>query len=264
MLNAMQKAIIKKDLRFVKEAKGNLSSIIIVSLIFGVVFPAMFILIMHFVPYDELGDFAQILNLTSAYPEQYGAIHTMLVLLLNNIIPLFFLIIPVISATTMAAGSFVGEKEKRTLETLLYCPLSLRQIFSAKVLATFFMSMAVTVGSFVAFVIISQLLLFFTLGYFILPGLNWLILILIVTPAISLLAVTIISKISVKAQTVEEAFQKAGLLALPVIMLGAGQLTGLMLINEWMMLLLGAIIGFVAWIMMRSAVRNYNYEALLK
>ena len=36
------------------------------------------------------------------------------------------------TASIMAASSFVGEKEKRTLETLLYSPLTVGQIFRAR------------------------------------------------------------------------------------------------------------------------------------
>ncbi|HIW21560.1 MAG TPA: ABC transporter permease subunit [Candidatus Dorea intestinavium] len=61
-------------------------------------------------------------------------------------------------ASIMAAGSFVGEKEKRTLETLLYSPLSITKIFQAKVLASFLLSMFISFISFV-FLINAGLLL---------------------------------------------------------------------------------------------------------
>lgn len=41
------------------------------------------------------------------------------------------LMIPVMASSVMAASSFVGEKEKHTLETLLYSPLSLKQLFQS-------------------------------------------------------------------------------------------------------------------------------------
>ena len=48
------------------------------------------------------------------------------------------------------------EKEKRTLETLLYCPLSLRKIFQAKVLASFLLSMTVSLFSFAAMLLVME------------------------------------------------------------------------------------------------------------
>ncbi len=45
------------------------------------------------------------------------------------ILPVFFMIIPVMAASIMSASAFVGEKEKHTLETLLYCRLSVKQAY---------------------------------------------------------------------------------------------------------------------------------------
>jgi len=263
MINTMQKAIIQKDLRFVKTTKGNLSSIIVVSLMFGVIVPAIFIIGIHFTP-DDAGEFAEIVNLLLASDATVDLQTALFMLALNYITPMFFMMIPVISAATMSASSFVGEKEKRTLETLCYSPLPIGKIFSAKVLASLFMAMAVTLATFILFVIISQTMLFFMLGHFIFPGLMWLVLILVVTPALSLLAITITSMISAKAQTIEEAVQKSGLLTIPIILIMSTQFTGIILINAWIMLGFGAVIAIIALVLLKNSLRNYNYEKLLK
>ena len=54
-------------------------------------------------------------------------------LILNYILPVFFLMIPIMTASIMAASSFVGEKEKHTLETLLYCPLYSGSVVKTKI-----------------------------------------------------------------------------------------------------------------------------------
>ena len=263
MINGMQRAIIEKDLRFVKETKGNLSSIIIVSLMFGVVFPSLFIALMHFNP-EGMDEMEALFGLLPGAMSPSEINQAVLSIILNNIVPMFFLMIPVIATTTMATGSFVGEKEKRTLETLLYSPLSLRKIFSSKVLAALILSMAVTIGTFIIYFVVSQTLIYFMFGNFMLPGINWYITVFVVAPALTLLAVTITSKISAKAQTMEEAFQKAGLITLPIILLAASQFTGLMMLNAWILLIMAAVVGAVAFILMQSALKNYNYEMLLK
>jgi len=263
MLNSMQKAIIQKDLRFFKTTKGNIVSIVIVALMFGVAFPAMFIGIMYFVP-EDMGDFGDLLGLMPGAMGETDMSLAILSFVLNNIIPAFFLMIPVIATTAMATASFVGEKEKRTLETLLYSPLSLRKIFSSKVLSAFLLSMISTVGTFIAYLLVSQTLIYFMFGSFMLPGVNWYITVFLVAPALTLLAVTITSKISAKAQSMEEAFQKAGLITLPIVLLAASQFTGLMMLNAWILLVIAALVGAAAFVMLKSAVRNYNYEMLLK
>jgi len=263
MINSKQRALIAKDLRFAKETKGNIASIIIVSLVFCVVIPSVIIIAMHFNP-DGMNELDGLLALLG---DMFGEIDTNMVLLsflLNNIIPLFFLMIPVIATTTMATSSFIGEKEKRTLETLLYSPISLRQIFSSKVLAAFFLSMIVTVTAFILYLAVSQVLMHFLFGQFILPGINWFLIVLVIAPVISLLAVTITCKISAKAQTMEEAFQKAGLLTIPIILFAASQVTGLMIISTWVLLGVGIVIGIVAYVLMQSALRSFKYETLLK
>jgi len=263
MFNSMQKAIIEKDLHFFKTTRGNISSIIVVSLMFSAVFPAIFILIMHFSP-DEMDDMAELFAMVPGAIGQFETNLAVLSIMLNNIVPVFFLMIPVMATTTMATASFVGEKEKRTLETLLYSPLQLNKIFSSKVIASLFLSMIVTIGTFIVYLVISQSLIYFLFGVLMLPTVNWYITVFIVAPVLTLLAVTITSKISAKAQTMEEAFQKAGLITIPIILLAASQFTGLMLLNAWVLLVAAAVIGVIAFVLMKSALRNFNYEMLLR
>jgi len=262
MINLKQKALIVKDLRFIKSTKGNLTAIIIVSLMFSVVIPSIFIVAMYLSP-DDLGDFEFFLGLLGDITPEEATL-AVLSLMLNNIAPMMFLMIPVIATTTMATTSFVGEKEKRTLETLLYSPLSLSQIFSSKVLASFFMSVIVTILTFFLYFAVSQTLLHFLFGQVMLPSANWYLTVFVVAPALSLLAVTITVKISAKAQTMEEAFQKAGLLTIPVIIFAGSQFTGLMMLSVWLLLAVAAVIGIIALVLMKSALRNFNYEMLLK
>jgi len=259
----MQRALIAKDLRFAKQTKGNVMSIIIVSLVFCVILPAAVIIIMYFNP-DGMSGLDNLLGLLG---DTYGSEESniaVLSLILNNFAPMLFLMIPVIATTTMATSSFIGEKEKRTLETLLYSPMSLRQIFSSKVMASFFLSMVVTVTAFICYFAVSQVLAYLLFGQLILPGVNWYLIVFVVAPVISLLAVTVTCKISAKALTMEEAFQKAGLLTIPIILLAASQISGLMMINAWILLGVAAAIGLVAYVLMQSALRNFNYEMLLK
>ena len=87
----------------------------------------MFVFLIYFNPNDP--DIQKLLELLPQ-SAQYGSLElTVAGMILNFILPVFFLIIPIMTASIMAASSFVGEKEKHTLETLLYCPMSVKQIF---------------------------------------------------------------------------------------------------------------------------------------
>ncbi|HIZ07983.1 MAG TPA: ABC transporter permease subunit [Candidatus Eubacterium avistercoris] len=255
-------AIIKKDFRSVAANKKFFASLMIVPLILVIILPAIFIFSIHFAPEDpDIQRAIQMLpsNLQSGNLEQ-----SLLNMLLHYILPLFFLIIPIMTASITAASAFVGEKEKHTLETLLYCPLSLRQIFSAKVLAAFLLSMIVSLISFFAMILVLEIEVYLLLGALVLPGASWIIILLLISPSVSLIAVTMIVKSSAKAKSVEESQQTAVFLILPVIFLIAGQFTGLLLAGIWILTGIGILCALLAWLLLRVSMKQYTYERLLK
>ena len=164
----------------------------------------------------------------------------------------------------MAASSFVGEKEKHTLETLFYAPLSLDQIFRSKVLASFLLSMAVSLLSFLGMFIVVEAEIFFLMGTFLVPGPNWLVILALLSPSVSLIAVTLIVKSSAKAQSMEESQQSAVFLILLLLLLIVGQVSGLMLLRPWILLILSLICIGIACILLKRAVKGFAYERLLE
>ncbi len=261
-MNSMQIALIKKDLRSITSNKRLFSVLLIVPLVFTLVLPSILILTVTFAPM-ETSDFQSMLALLPA-GAQGGDMRLMIIdLLLNNILPIFFLLIPIMAASVMAASSFVGEKEKRTLETLLYCPLSLKQIFNAKILASFLLSMLVSLSSFVVMIVAVEAEIVFATGSLLLPSVSWLVLMLLVSPAVSLIAITLIVRGSAKAQTMEESQQRSVFLILPIMMLAVGQFSGLMLINVWILLGLGIVLAGIALLAMRSSFGKFTYEVLI-
>jgi len=263
MINSMQKAIILKDFKSVTTNKNLMTALIIVPLVFTVVMPIIFIAAIHFAP-EQTSDFEEILGMLPEEMKSDNMSETIIVFLLNNIMPVFFTLIPIMASSIMAASSFVGEKEKRTLETLLYSPLTLTQIFQSKVWASFLLSMTITFSSFIIMVIVVETAVLLTLGHLIIPGISWIITILVVAPSVSLLAIVFIIKGSAKAQTMEESQQRAIFLIMPLLLLIIGQFTGLVMINAWYLLIIGGIAGLVAWLLMMNSMKKFTYELLLK
>ncbi len=56
----------------------------------------------------------------------------------------FFLMVTIINSMVTAANSFVGEKERNTLETLLFAPISIKELFIGKVLSSFIPASGIT------------------------------------------------------------------------------------------------------------------------
>ena len=263
ILNSMQKAIVKKDLRSITSNKRLMTTLMIVPLVLTLVLPTIFILVMYFVP-DQMNNMDVLLGMLGPEVLQGDTTQVIIDLIVNQMMPIFFIIIPIMAASVMAASSFVGEKEKSTLETLLYCPLSLRQIFESKVLASFIMSMAVSLISFVVMMIVVELEMVLLFGVALVPDLSWAVTMLLVSPAISMIAISLIVRGSAKAQSMEESQQGAVFLVLPVIMVVVGQFTGILLISAWMLLALGVVLAVIAVLFLKKAFGRFSYEELLQ
>lgn len=260
MKNTMY-AIIKKDFRSVAANRRLFPVLLIVPLILTVILPSIFVFSICFLPVDP--DILKLLELIPQKAQLESLEHTLCGLILNYIFPVFFLMIPIMTASIMSASAFVGEKERHTLETLLYCPLTLQQIFQAKVLASFLLSMLVSLISFVSMLLVIETELYFLTDSILFPSVNWLVVILLVSPALSLIAVTLIVRGSAKAQSMEESQQAAIFLIIPLVLLVVGQFTGILLMSVWILLGLGIFCALLAWILLRKSMRRFTYEKLL-
>ena len=261
-MNRAISAIVKKDMREITANRQLLLTIVVVPLVLTLVMPTIYFLTAHFAP-EEVEELQQLMRLLPAEAQAVGAEALMAKLLLDNILPMFFLIIPIMAASVMAASSFVGEKEQSTLETLLYCPLTVKQLFYAKVLASFLMSMLVSWSSFLVMVLVLGLEFYVLTGGMMTLGVSWVLVMVCLSPAVSLIAITLIVRRSAKAQNVMEAQQKAAFLVLPVVFLIAGQFIGAMLINAWILAGLSLGLGVLAWVLLRMSLNKFCGEMLL-
>ena len=76
----------------------------------------------------------------------------------------FFLIVPLMVSSILAADSLVGEKERKTLEGLLYTPLTDAELYVAKALVAMLPALALTLVSFVIYTIVVNVAGYSTVG----------------------------------------------------------------------------------------------------
>lgn len=262
-MNVRQLAVMTKDIRGVTLNKQVFAVLLIVPLALTIVLPSIFVLVTAFAP-DAASDFQKILDMLPADNVARSQQQRIFGLILNNIMPVFFLMIPIMTSSVMAASSFVGEKEKHTLETLLYSPLSLKQMFQAKILAGFSVGMMVSYISFAAMMLVLELEVFLLTGKAILPSSSWLAIMLLIAPAISIIAIAVTVRSSAKAQTIEEAQQRAVFLVFPILALLIGQFTGILLISAGLLWGVGAVLAALDVLLMRGAAGSFTYEKLLR
>ena len=262
-MNTRQFALMKKDIRSITSNKQVLMVMLMVPLALTIVLPSIIVFVTVLVP-DSASDFQKLLDMLPVSAGEYNQEQLILGLVLNKIMPAFFLIIPVMASSVMAASSFVGEKEKHTLETLLYSPLSLKQLFQSKILAGFSVGMMVSYISFAAMMIVLEIEMFFLTGSVMIPDISWLVIMLLIAPALSLVAIAVTVRGSAKAQTIEEAQQRAVFLIFPILALVIGQFTGIILVNTGLLLGLGIVLAILDVFFMKGAAKNFTYEKLLR
>lgn len=264
MVNSMQLAIIKKDLKTIVFNKRLFPVLLIVPFVFTIVIPTIFLLIIMFMP-ETSDDFNKIMAIIPGLATGEDLRLSIMNFFINSVIPLFFIIIPIMSASVMAASSFVGEKEKKTLETLLYSPISLSKIFASKIYASLFLSLFVCFLSFLVMILVVQVELLMIKGVMVSLNITtWLIILCLLSPSMSLLAITLTVGGSAKAQTVEESQQRAAFLILPIILLLVGQFTGLIILSPLLLMALAILFAIVACFLMKRASSKFKYEELLK
>ena len=236
---------------------------LMVPLALTIILPSILVFVTVMAP-ESTSDFQKLLEMLPVAAREQDQEQLILGLMLNKIMPAFFLMIPVMASSVMAASSFVGEKEKHTLETLLYSPLSLKQLFQSKILAGFSVGMMVSYISFAAMILVLEIEMICLKGSVIMPDISWLIIMLFIAPAISLVAIAVTVRGSAKAQTIEEAQQRAVFLIFPILALVIGQFTGIVLVNTGLLLGLGIVLAVLDVLLMRGAARKFTYEKLLK
>ena len=262
-MNAGQLALIKKDIRSVTSNKQVFAVLLIVPIVLTIALPSIFVFVISFAP-DAASDFQKLLDMLPVSNGECSQQQRMFGLILNQIMPSFFLMIPIMASSVMAASSFVGEKEKHTLETLLYSPLSLGHLFRSKILAGLSVGMMVSYSSFAAMLLVLELEAFFLTGDLLLPAASWLAIMLLIAPAISLAAIAVTVRSSAKAQTIEEAQQRAVFLIFPILALLIGQFTGIILISAGLLWAVGIVLAALAVLLMKGAAGSFTYEKLLK
>lgn len=173
-----------------------------------------------------------------------------------------YLLIPLMVATVIAADSFAGERDRRTLEALLHTPTSDRELFIAKVLAAWGPAMVVSLAGFAIYSVLANLLAWPVTGEIFFPTPEWWLLALVVTPATAALGLGIMVLVSSRVQSLQAAHQFGSLVVLPVILLLIGQVTGALLFSPRFVAGLGLVIWTLALVLLGLALHDFNRNRL--
>lgn len=259
-------AIAAKDMRETFSTARLVMPLIIVPLVVVVGYPTVFLLALKLTPgaanglQGFLGGFSpsavpDIPGLTTAGRAAYIAV----VYLFSG----FFLLVPVMVSTVIAANSFAGEKERRTLEGLLYTPVSDSELVVGKVAASFLPALAFAWICFAIYTAIVGILGVPVVGQLFFPTANWWALMVLFVPAVSLLVISLVVLVSAKARGFQEANAIGGSVVLPLIALVAAQASGMMVLTAAVIASVAGIFALCDVLLLAIIVRSFRRSRIV-
>ena len=260
-------AVARRDLTAVRRSRAVLVPAAIVPLVLLLGLPLILYVTFRLVGAEAESEIAPMLaSLPDAARAALDALppaaRPMYVLLVHLLAPLHVLS-PLVVSTAVAADSFAGERERRTLEPLLHTPTTDGELFLAKVLTPWAIALAVSVAGFALYAAVVDVLLWPYAGRLVLPDATWTALALWVAPAFSALGIGTIVLVSSRVGTVQESFQLGGLVVLPVVALVVGQATGAVYFGAAWVALLGLAAWLAAGFVLAVGARTFRRDAIL-
>jgi ABC-2 type transport system permease protein len=262
-------AIIRKDLKVVIQNKNIVTPIIIIFVVFFIGIPWLIGLAPAII-HGFGGQMTSLEGLLAKMPAGmlqelagYTVSQKAIVFALGDMLMPFFLIIPLMTASMLAADSFAGEKERKTLEALLYTPTTDRELFIAKMLSGWLASIAVALCAFLIYAINVNAAAWSQMQRIFFPTTLWLVLVIWVVPALSGLGVSLMVVVSARAQGFQDANQMAGLVVLPIVVLFYAQMAGAIFINITILVLIGLIIWLMTGVLIWLGSRTFHRNRLL-
>lgn len=241
------RTIVGRDLRAVRRSKAIVLPMILVPAVLLLALPFGIGLIARSVPTDQVGN-ALSSPLVSGLADPILSLpekEQLIVLVLGYLLPPLLLVIPLMVSAVLAADTFAGEKERRTLEVVLHLPISDRDLFVAKVLSAFIPAVIITWIGAVVFAIVGNAVAWPVMGRIFLPYSQFFLMVVWVGPAVALLSLGLLVVVSSRAKTTQEANQLGGAVILPLIFLAAAQASAMLLLPP-----LGVIgVGTVLWVL---------------
>ncbi len=259
-------AIVRKDLAEVTSSRSVMVPMVIVPLVLCVVLPAVVLLLGLNGAAGSLNGMALVAKLVARYPVPAGfdsIVDRVMYVFLNYSFLPFFMIIPVMASAIIGANSVVGEKERGTLETLLYTPISNRELVEAKLLSSFIPALVETASGFVGYFLVSNAIFWAYRGQLIVRSLIWIPALLLLAPSVALLGLSMTLLVSLRAKTYMEAQQLSGMVVIPFVVLLYAQIGGLLVLSPLIVVGLGVVALVVSYLIYGKIGPRFSREQIL-
>lgn len=176
----------------------------------------------------------------------------------------FFLMVAIINSMVTSSNSFVGEKERNTLETLLFAPISIKDLFLGKVLASLIPTLGISFAAFIVSFIMVNIITYPYFEVILYFNSTWMILMFWVIPILVLFNIILNVLISAKVKTFQEAQQFGGLLVLPIVGIIISQASGMFFLSPLTLFLIGVVLLIANLALLKLVTKFNNRNALFQ
>jgi ABC-2 type transport system permease protein len=175
----------------------------------------------------------------------------------------FYLLMPGIMPTLIAAYSIAGEKKNGTLEPMLATPVRTGDVLLGKTLAAVIPAVILTWASFVIYALLVNGFTAGTFGTPILPNALWAIALLVTGPLLAVLSVYASILVSARLSDVRAAQQVSAVLVVPIMGLFVLQLFGMVTLSVNTLLAVSAGLLALDLIMIKLGSAVFQREEIL-
>lgn len=264
----MVKAVVRADLFRLIKTRDYWIPLIILGGMFFVVLPVILLGAMSFV--KETSVVAQLGDIIGTLPASIqnnirgddGATRASYAFAVYLLAPIA-IIVPLTISSAVGANSIVGERERGTGEYLAHSPLTVREIYLGKLIASLIPGYAAGIVGFGLYSIVVNVIIGPQIGGWFFPTTGWILLVLWVVPPFIAIALSLILRLSARVRSAASAHQASSLVTLPVILLSYGVASGLLYSPVISAAIVGAIAWLIAFALLASGAKSIRRERLL-
>lgn len=219
-------SIMRRELMMISREKSVVVPLLAVPVILSVILPIVVLAGRHgsnsgagsFVSAEALAHMQPVVPIRLEDSYDAFLIYVVLVILM---LPLF-LLIPVMISNVIAGESFVGERVRRTMEGLLYTPVTNEELAMGKILACWLPAIFLTWLCSAAYMVLVDSLGQGMFGMRVFPNGSWTVAIVVVAPLLAFLSVVLVVTVSQHVESVKASQSISMVLVLPLLLAVVG------------------------------------------
>jgi ABC-2 type transport system permease protein len=256
-------AILWKEWHELRQLKAIIWGTVGMPLLFTII-PLGALFAMRVVPATESAEFDDMIRMLASDPG-FNALSNAekLQVAMGRPMSTLLLLLPVMIPSMVASYSIVGEKTSQTLEPLLATPIRTWELLLAKMLTALIPTVILTWLFAGAFALGARFAVISDGVYMRLFDGPWLVAVMLMSPALSLLAIAVTVGISSRAKDPRSAQEVSALLIVPIVLMIPAQIGGLLLVSGELILVASLVIAVLAAIAVWIVQRLFDREWIL-